>query len=63
MSGASGKVFDIVLAGLKKIKNLDGKDYDVITKDTLNMLPFSVITELIGKILEFNQLGTAERKN
>jgi hypothetical protein len=63
LSGATDKAFDIVIAGLKKIKNLNGKDYSTISKDTLNLLPFSVITEILGKILEFNQLGEVERKN
>jgi hypothetical protein len=63
MSGATDKAFDIVIAGLKKIKNLNGKDYDTITKETLNLLPFPIITEVLGKILKFNQLGEVERKN
>jgi len=63
VSKATGKVFDIVLAGLRKVQNLDGKDYNTIDKSVLEVIPFSVLTEILGKIVEFNQVGEVERKN
>jgi hypothetical protein len=63
LSQSPKKAFDVLLAGLKGIKNLNGKDYTTITKEILNTLPFEILTELITKIIEFNQLGEVERKN
>jgi hypothetical protein len=63
LASAANKAFDIIIAGLKGIKNLNGKDYTIITRDVLNILPFAIITELLSKILEYNQIGEVERKN
>jgi len=63
LTGASDKLFDIVVAGLKKIKNLNGVDYEPVTREALNRVPFVVLTEVLGKIIAFNQLGEIERKN
>ncbi len=40
-----------------------GKNYQVVTPDILNMLPFKVITELAGEILKDNRLTEKEAKN
>jgi hypothetical protein len=57
------RTFDILKAGIKKIVNLGGKDYSVITDDILNSLQFPVLVELTGKVMECNFLGEAEAKN
>jgi len=63
MTVAGDKAFDIITAGVKAIRNLDNQDYTEITKEVLNRIPFVIITEILGKILEFNQLGEIEAKN
>jgi len=60
---AMSKAFDVLKIGLRGIKNLNGKDYESITEEVLELIPFEVIGELLGKIVEFNRLGEAERKN
>ena len=57
------KTFDILKAGIKKIVNLGGKDYDKITDEVLNLIPFTAIVELTGEVLKVNFLGEAEVKN
>jgi len=62
-SAMSSKTVDIVKAGLKAIKNLDGKDYEPVPADVLESLPFEVLGEITGKIMEFNFMKEQEVKN
>jgi hypothetical protein len=61
------KAVDIVLAGLKGIKNctVDGvvKDIDKIDESVLELFDFEVIAELMSKVMEFNFLSRQEEKN
>jgi hypothetical protein len=57
------KAFDILIAGLKAIKNLDGVDYDPVTEEVLEKLPITVLAELIAQILAHNFLSEGEAKN
>ena len=57
------KAFDILLAGLKGVKNLNGKDYEPVTEEVLEMLPVNILSELIAKILEYNFMSEGEAKN
>jgi hypothetical protein len=57
------KIFDILLAGVRSIKNLDGVDIPVVTKEALEKIPFLVLVEVLGKVVEINQVGEVERKN
>lgn len=63
ISKLQDRMLDIVRAGLKGIKNLDGKDYSEITPDTLEAIPFDVLVEIMGKVIEFNFLKADEEKN
>lgn len=63
MTKMSGRIFDIAKAGLKGIRNLDGKDYAEINDDTLEKISFNVVMELVNKIIETNFLGSSEAKN
>lgn len=56
------KAVDIILAGLKGIKNLNGKDYSP-TEEVLDMVSLQVLTELVSKILEYNFMSEGEAKN
>lgn len=40
-----------------------GKNYQVVAPSILDILPFSIITELSGEILKENKLTEKERKN
>ncbi len=57
------KTLDILQAGLKGIKNLGGKDISEITADVVDLIPFNVAIEIVGKILEFNFASEGETKN
>lgn len=57
------RAIDILKVALKGIKQLGSKDYDKITDEVIDMIPFDVIGELIGKICELNFLGDKEIKN
>ena len=57
------KALDIFKAGIKEIKNLGEVDYKDITDDVINLLPFTVIIEVVGKILDFNFVSEGETKN
>jgi hypothetical protein len=63
LSKLQDRAFDILLAGLKSIKNLNGKDYEPVTEEVLNMLPLPVLTEVISRILEYNFMSEGEAKN
>lgn len=63
ISKLQDKLFDIVKVGIKGVKNLGGKDYDVITDDVLDMLSVNAIVELGQKVLEINFASEEERKN
>ena len=57
------RTVDIVKAGLKAVKNFDGKDYEPVPPDVIEAIPFAVIGELTSKIMELNFLKDAEVKN
>ncbi len=57
------KILDILKVGVKRIKNLGGKDYDGITEEVLEFIPFNVLMELFHKVMEQNFLGEQEAKN
>lgn len=69
VNALQSKSYEIVKAGLKKIRNLYNKktkqyeDIENITDDVLDRLPMVVITELAGKIIEINFLSREEEKN
>ena len=63
MSKVQDKTFDILLAGLKAVKNLNGKDYEPVTEDVLDRLSLPVLTEVLNKILQFNFMSESEAKN
>jgi len=69
ISALQSKSYEIVKAGLKKIRNLYNKktkqyeDIKNITDEVLDKLPMVVITELAGKIIEINFLSQEEEKN
>ena len=63
MKKVMSKAVDVVQAGLKGIKNLGGKDYDVITEEIVDMLSFIIMSELVGKILELNFVSEGQAKN
>lgn len=56
------RALDIIKAGLRGIKNLNGKDYPVVDDAVLDRLDFAVIGELAEKVVEFNRLGSSEKK-
>jgi len=55
--------YSTVFKGLKGIKNLGGKDIDIITDEVLNTLPTIVLKELFSQLLEINFMQKEERKN
>lgn len=57
------KIFDVLKVGVKGIKNLAGKDYDGMTEELLEMIPFDVLMELFQKIMEVNFPASDETKN
>ena len=65
ISKLQDKALPILLSGLKGIKNLNGKDYEPVTEDVIQMLSRDLITitEVLGKILEYNFMSEGEAKN
>jgi hypothetical protein len=63
LSKAQSKSMDILKEGLKAIKNLDGKDYDAITDETLDMLSFPIAMEVAAMVIQLNFVVEQERKN
>lgn len=57
------KIFDVLKIGVKKIRNLAGKDYDGMAEDLLEVIPFVVLMELFQKIMEINFPSEQEVKN
>ncbi len=57
------RVFDVLKVGVKGIKNLAGKDYEGMTEELLELVPFDVLMELFQKIMEVNFPADAETKN
>ena len=52
-----------LIAGLKGIENLDGKNYDVITAEVLELVPFAELPKVMNAVVDFNMLGAVETKN
>jgi hypothetical protein len=63
LSKMQSKSVDIFKAGIKEIKNLNGVDYKEITEDVANCVPFAVLIEVVGKIIEYNFTTGQETKN
>ncbi len=63
ISKLQDKTLNIVKSSLKRIKNLGGIDYDMITDEAIDKIPFNVLVELAGEILKINFLSIEERKN
>ena len=57
------KIFDVLRVGVRKIKNLAGKDYEGMTEELIDAVPFDVLMELFQKIMELNFPSEAETKN
>jgi len=61
------KAIDIVLAGLKGIRNIkvDGEVQNIsaITESVIDLLDFETVAELMSKILEVNFMSGQETKN
>jgi hypothetical protein len=66
-STSVARIGDIMVAGLKGIKNLKFKDksinIDAITEDIIDLLPMDILMEVVNKVLEFNDLSKDETKN
>lgn len=62
-------IAEIALAGLKGIKNFmragakDPVELKEITSEVLEELPVEVLYEMAGKVIEYNFVSAAERKN
>lgn len=54
---------DVVRAGLRGIKNFDGKDFSPIPDDVFSTLSAPVVLELFGRIMAFNFPSENETKN
>jgi hypothetical protein len=63
VSKLQDRCLDILKAGLKEIKNLNGKDYPTIDDVVVELISFKVVMELVGRILEYNFASDAEIKN
>ena len=65
--GLQSQSYDILKMGLKEVKNLTikgkAKDYATINDEIINALPMIVLIEVASKVIEFNFLSDAERKN
>ena len=63
LSKMQDKAIDIFKAGIAEIKNLNGIDYKDISDEVIDKVPFTVLVEVVGKILEFNFASEGEIKN
>ena len=57
------RIFEVLKAGIEKIKNLAGKDYESMTEELLEAIPFDVLMELFQKIMGLNFPSEQEVKN
>ncbi|HNV61408.1 MAG TPA: hypothetical protein PKN54_00530 [Candidatus Cloacimonas acidaminovorans] len=57
------KMFDIIKACLKEIKNLDGKDYNNIDDSVLDLIELPVLVEIVEKIISMSFPTGQEIKN
>lgn len=62
-SKVQDKAIDIFLIGVKKIKNFNGQNIEPVTEEMINKIPFAIVIEIVGKIVEFNFGSEQELKN
>jgi hypothetical protein len=55
--------YDLIKAGLKGIVNLNGKDYEKITDEVLDLIPTPILKELFTEITKLNLTSGQELKN
>jgi hypothetical protein len=63
MDKVQEKLVDIFLAGVRKIENLGGKTYETIDENVANAIDFSVLSEVVTRVLEVNFKMEKEVKN